>query len=93
MSRYRKVENKSHEERINEIYGDELGNFYCLISIKNYEAHIKSCGDVSCGIPAMLNHIFRMAEDAANKGAKFNIDKFTQFVKQVYEEGLNDNNQ
>jgi hypothetical protein len=70
MSRYKPI-NENRKETINDIYGNELGNFFLCISIKNYNAKIECCGDASCGIPAMFHQMFNMMEKTGVSDNKF----------------------
>lgn len=81
MSRY-KPNTENRGETINDIYGNELGNFFISISIKNYNAKIEMCGDVSCGVPALFGAMYEIG-----KKSGFNDkEKLIKIMNKVWEE-------
>ena len=79
MSRYKPIKNR--KETINDIYGNELGNFFLCISVQNYKAKIETCGDVSTGIPAMFDAMFELG-----KKSGFNDkEKLIELLNRIWE--------
>lgn len=81
MSRYKPI-NENRKDTINDIYGNELGNFFLCISVKNYNAKIEICGDASCAIPAMFDTLYEIT-----KKTGFNDkEKLIDIMNRVWEE-------
>lgn len=81
MSRYNPITGNS-KQTINDIYGNELGNFFLCISVKNYNAKIKMCGDTSCGVPAIFDLLYQIS-----KKTGFNDkEKLIDIMNRVWEE-------
>lgn len=80
MSRYEPIKNR--KETINDIYGNELGNFFLCISIKDYKAKIEMCGDAACGIPSMFDALYSISK----KIGFDDKEKLIKILNKVWEE-------
>lgn len=79
MSRYEPIKNR--KETINDIYGNELGNFFLCISIKDYKAKIEMCGDASCGVLSMFDVLYSISK----KTVFDDKEKLIEIMNRVWE--------
>ena len=78
MSRYKPI----NEDTIQDVYRNKLGNFFICIAVKNYNAKVKMCGDVSCGVPAIFDTLYEISKKTA-----FNDkEKLIDIMNRVWEE-------
>lgn len=69
MSRYKKLEEKTKAEMMNELYNG-FGNFFMKIEIRNFKAHVECCGDLACGIPVMFDEMFSILKKTGMDNSK-----------------------
>lgn len=88
MSRYRFNPEKQEEKTIEEVYGDRLGYFFLLITIKDFAAQIKTCGDTAVGITATADMLYNLCKRSGlSKEHVFDI------INKVWEEhDINESN-
>lgn len=78
MSRYKPF---TKFKTINDIYGNELGNFFSCISIKDYEAKIEICGDAAAGITATADMLYMLCNRSG-----LSKERLFDVINRVWEE-------
>lgn len=82
MSRYEQIKKTNRKDTIQDVYGNELGNFFLRISIQDYNAKIEICGDVSCGVPSIFDVLYSISK----KSGFDDKEKLIEILNAVWEE-------
>ena len=80
MSRYKPI-NENRKVTINDVYGNQVGNFFSKIEIRNFKANVEVCGDAVAGITATLDMIYNLCNKTG-----FSKEMLLKMINRVWEE-------